>query len=279
MKILKLLIKSTLIISLLITFCIYYAFKIEPFNLVANEIAINTKTQDTIKIIQFSDTHIKENFSYKNLNKVVDNINKHNPDIVVFTGDLYDNYAKYNDDSNIIKELQHINAKYAKIAVWGNRDHGGGGARAYETIMEQAGFIVLKNENYCITTDTNKQILITGLDERMLGNPILPKTSKLTSANYALLLLHEPDIIDSLDSSLYDLALSGHSHGGQIDIPFIPVINQKAVNATAFSTKYISGLYELNNTTKMYVNTGIGTTHVSARFGVTPEISIFNIYL
>ena len=152
--------------------CIFYAFKIEPYRLTVNEYCLTEKKQETesIKIVQFSDTHIKEDFTYGNLNKIVNSINKQDPDIVIFTGDLYDNYAKYNDDVNIIAELQKINAKYDKIAIWGNHDHGGGAVRQYESIMEQAGFILLKNENWYITTDAEKKILFTGLDDSMLGN-------------------------------------------------------------------------------------------------------------
>ena len=62
-------------------------------------------------------------------------------------------------------------------------------------------------------------------------------------------------------------------------IPFIPAINQKAISSTNLAKNYVSGMYELNSKTKIYVNTGIGTTHVSGRLGVVPEISIFHIYL
>lgn len=54
---------------------------------------------------------------------------------------------------------------------------------------------------------------------------------------------------------------------------------QKAISSTNLAKNYVSGMYELNSKTKIYVNTGIGTTHVSGRLGVVPEISIFHIYL
>ena len=130
-------------------FCIYYAFEIEPYRLKVNEYALNSKMENTveIKIVQFSDLHIKEDFTYKSLEKVVSEINGQEPDMVVFTGDLYDNYAVYHDDENIIKQLSDIKATYGKIAIWGNRDCGGGAAQQYESIMEQSGFTLLKNEN------------------------------------------------------------------------------------------------------------------------------------
>lgn len=186
---------------------------------------------------------------------------------------------QYHDDENIIKELQKINATYDKIAVWGNRDCGGGASRQYENIMEQSGFTVLKNENWYVTTDSDKKILFTGLDDSMLGNVYMPDSTEIYDSNYNILLIHEPDTADFFQEYPYDLVLSGHSHGGQVNIPFIPAINQKAISSTNLAKNYVSGMYELNSKTKIYVNTGIGTTHVSGRLGVVPEISIFHIYL
>lgn len=268
-----------LVTFLLAAGCILYAFKIEPFRITSNEFYLNEKSNEPVKIVQFSDTHIKKDFTYQNLDKVVNYINKQNPDVVVFTGDLYDNYAKYNDNQNIMKELQKINAKYDKIAVWGNRDYGGGAVRQYENIMEQSGFTVLKNGNWYVTTDTDKKILFTGLDDSMLGNVYMPDSTKIYDSDYDILLTHEPDTVDSFQEYPYNLVLSGHSHGGQINIPMIPAINEWAVSTTNLSAKYSGGMYDLDSNAKMYVNTGIGTTHISARFGVVPEISVFTIYL
>lgn len=118
-----------------------------------------------------------------------------------------------------------------------------------------------------------------GLDDSMLGNVYMPDSTKIYDSNYNILLIHEPDTADSFQEYPYDLVLSGHSHGGQVNIPFIPAINQKAISSTNLAKNYVSGMYELNSKTKIYVNTGIGTTHVSGRLGVVPEISIFHIYL
>lgn len=278
-KYIKVFMRTIPILILLAVSCIFYAFKIEPYRIISKHLYINEETSDFIKIVQFSDTHIKEDFTYKNLDKVVNYINKQKPDVVVFTGDLYDNYAQYHDDENIIKELQKISATYDKIAVWGNRDYGGGAVRQYENIMEQSGFTVLKNGNWYVSTDSAKQILFTGLDDSILGNVYMPDSTKIYNSDYNILITHEPDTVDSFQQYPYDLVLSGHSHGGQVNIPFIPAINQKATSATSLAVNYVGGMYRLNSKTKMYVNTGIGTTHISVRFGVTPEISVFHIYL
>ena len=88
-------------------FCIFYAFQIEPYRLKVKEYTLNEQENgaEDIKVVQFSDLHIKEDYTAENLEKVVDKINAQNPDVVVFTGDLYDNYAVYHDDENVIALL------------------------------------------------------------------------------------------------------------------------------------------------------------------------------
>lgn len=258
--------------------CIFYAFRIEPYRIKVNTYTLN-KNQDStvpVKILQISDIHIKEDFTYKNLNKIAEKVNSQNPDMVIFTGDLYDNYAIYHDDENIITVLDSINAKYGKIAVWGNRDYGGGAVRQYENIMERAGFSLLRNENLSIILNNGKKILFTGLDDTLLGSPDMPDSADPAAYDYSILLSHEPDTVENYQDYEYNIALSGHSHGGQVNIPFLPSINEKAVSTTALSTKYSGGMYYLpDSKRRLYVNTGIGTTHISARFGVVPELALF----
>lgn len=283
MKLLRNICITFLLLILFITGCIFYAFKIEPYRLTLKEFTLNEQQDNSahIKVVQFSDLHIKDDFTYENLAKVVDKVNRQNPDIVLFTGDLYDNYARYNDDEHIIEELQKINARYDKIAIWGNRDYGGGAVRQYERIMENAGFTLLKNQNWYVTVENDKKILFTGLDDSLLGKPYMPDDTKIYDADCEFLLMHEPDIIEDYMNYNYDIVLSGHSHGGQFNIPFLPFVNEKAVTTSSLSTKYSGGMYAFdgNGQKKLYVNTGIGTTHISARFGVVPEITLFHVYL
>lgn len=271
-----------LILILLAGGCVFYAFKIEPFRLKLHQFTLTEKQDGTVpyKIVQISDLHIKKDFTAKELRRIVDKINSQNPDLVIFTGDLYDNYAVYRDNENVISELSNITARYGKIAIWGNRDYGGGASRQYASIMESAGFILLKNDALLVPLEGDSSIRFTGLDDSMLGKPLLPGAAD-TASDYEILLTHEPDVVEKYSTDNYDIILSGHSHGGQVNIPFLPRLNEIAVGATALSTKYSGGMYSLSsdNETRLYVNTGIGTTHISARFGVVPEIAVFQIYL
>lgn len=281
MKILKRILVVFILLILAAAGCVYYAFKIEPFRVTVNDFALNEEKagREHIKIVQISDLHIKADFTYKNLDKVIKKVNAQNPDIVIFTGDLYDNYAIYRDDENVAAALNKIDAAYDKIAIWGNRDYGGGAERTYASVMKDAGFTLLKNENHHVTLDNGKTVMFTGLDDALLGYPIMPDGTD--NADYKMLLSHEPDNVDNFLDYSYDIALSGHSHGGQINVPFLPFINEMALKATALSSKYSGGMYSFDDGAieQLYVNTGIGTTHISARFGVVPEVTLFHVYV
>ena len=90
----------------------FYSFRIEPFNLRVQKIDLSKNQDHPLKLVQFSDTHIKPDFTAKNFEKVVDLINNQDADIVVFTGDLYDDAQKYSDNQNIINLLKNIKAKH-----------------------------------------------------------------------------------------------------------------------------------------------------------------------
>lgn len=57
---------------------------------------------------------------------MIQKTNEQNPDFIIFSGDLYDNYSQYNENEAVISKLKSLKAKYGKIAIWGNRDYGGG---------------------------------------------------------------------------------------------------------------------------------------------------------
>lgn len=94
-RFLKIFFGTVFTLLILIGSCVFYAFKIEPYRIASNQLYLNEKTSDFIKVVQFSDTHIKADFNYKNLDKVVNYINKQNPDVVVFPFMLYEVMQQY----------------------------------------------------------------------------------------------------------------------------------------------------------------------------------------
>lgn len=228
-----------------------------------------------IKIVQFSDTHFGPNFSHKQQKMLIDQINEVKPDIVVFTGDLIDKFSEYTSDRKYSQTiLTQINAPLGKYAVFGNHDRGGGGGHLYEQYMEEAGFTVLVNETIKIKASNGDYITISGLDDFLLGKPKVQHTLQhLQEKDFNILLVHEPDAVDEVLEYPVDFQLSGHSHGGQVQLPFMgPIIT------TSLAKQYVEGMYSLQGKSKplqLYVNRGIGTTRMPIRFWSRPELSVF----
>lgn len=275
----KLLNKIFKLIILTVTICLLifsYARYMEPSMLRVKDIDLKVKDIKDCRIVFFTDTHFGKLYSQSNIDKIVKKINNQNPDIVIFGGDLLDNYARdYSllDTDSLQKSLSKIEAKYGKYAVFGNHDYGGGASRVYEKFMGGGGFKVLKNESSYIN-DLNLNII--GYDDYLLGNT-KKSDYKIEENKFNLVVTHEPDVVELMTSSSENFILSGHSHGGQVTIPFL---TDKILPKGAH--KYVKGLYSeknvgINDRTKMYVSSGIGMTSIPLRFLNPPEIVVFNI--
>lgn len=282
--ILKRILKITLIVLIIIIIAMaglaFYAFNIEPFNLQVNKIDLSQNQINPLKLVQFSDTHIKPDFTAKNFQKVVDLINQQEADIVVFTGDLYDDAGNYSDNENIINLLQNIKAKYLKIAVYGNHDYFNVNSKTsnknadslnYREIMKQGGFILLKQQSEIVQVE-GKKLFFAGAEQGYSKAPQEFANPNNKNADYNIFLCHQPFLYEKYKECDYNLILSGHTHGGQINIPFISKILSQEKGSNFFA-----GLYDLGPNKKLYTNVGIGTTRISARFMAAPEISVFSL--
>ena len=224
-----------------------------------------------IKIVQFSDTHLGFQFGLKQLEKIIDKINGIRPDIVFFTGDLLDNPTSYKQPERISPLLAKIRAPLGKYCVYGNHDHGGNGTMLYKMIMDSANFSVLQNKSTAIPYN-GEEIHIAGIDDAVLGNPQWGPTFRdVPEQGYCLFLCHAPDLADGAVHYPVSIQFSGHSHGGQVKIPFWgPLITP------AYAEKYVEGLYQFDRMT-LYVNKGLGTTRLPLRFLSRPELTVFTL--
>ncbi|WP_285023337.1 metallophosphoesterase [Lactococcus garvieae] len=266
------------ILSLLILLIIalpFYAWKVEPFLVHVNHVELGKKNERTpLNVVQISDLQVSEYYETNRLDKMIEKVNAQKPDILLFTGDLFDNYSKYPEQrAPMIEKLKAFKANIGKYAVWGNHDYGGGAVRVYEDVMSAGGFTVLRNQGETLTLSDGRQVFLGGLDDSLLGNPSVSDTlAYRQNYDYAITMTHEPDVADAFIGTDTQLVLAGHSHGGQVWIPFYPIKN-------VLAEKYTRGLYQLDAITQLYVNTGIGTTSIHARFGVIPEVTQFTIYI
>ncbi|MGL4736417.1 MAG: metallophosphoesterase, partial [Cellulosilyticaceae bacterium] len=203
----------------------FYSLKIEPnlLKTTTHQLYSTSGELDGLRIVQFSDTHVGAFYDEADMQRLVDKINSLEPDIIVFTGDLVDNWAKYHNRKALYDIMSQLNAPFGKFAVYGNHDYGGGGTRLYKAFMEACGFELLVNTSKHLTLSSGGTITISGLDDLIFGNPNIEKVVQgRPAADYQLILVHEPDIADAVAPHQFHLQLSGHSHGGQVSIPGLP---------------------------------------------------------
>ncbi|GGE67404.1 metallophosphoesterase [Priestia taiwanensis] len=257
-----------------------YAKKVEPTLIQVREVGISIPTLPADlqgkRIVQFSDVHVGEYYSIEQLEEAVRIINKQEADFVMFTGDLIDHFGQYKEVKKLAPALAKVQAKLGKFAIYGNHDHGGGGSRAYKEIMKEAGFDLLINDKRNVAISSDTTINIVGLDDLLLGNMEIEKTLKpIRAEEFTIVLAHEPDVADKVKEYEVDLQLSGHSHGGQIQLPFIgPLVTP------TYAEKYVDGLYTLGGAKQafyLYVNRGLGTTRLPFRFLCKPEITVLTL--
>lgn len=223
-----------------------------------------------MKLVHFSDLHYGRGFSHKALIQVVDEINDVEKDIVVFSGDLFAN--TFDDDLEpLIHELSRIDCDY-KYAVYGNHDYKKFAKKNFEKVMKASGFIILKDDQETISID-HKTINIVGTDDFRESQPDIELLHSFNKqeVDYSILIVHEPDIADEFVNDNYDLILSGHTHGGQVKLPY------DIRGTTKLGRNYIDGLYELDHDTKLYVSSGLGSAVFRFRFRVKPSITILYI--
>lgn len=256
----------------------FYAREIEPILLdIQTHVIAHSLIPaqlDGIRIVQFSDTHLGFQYTLEQLHSLARKINSLHPDIIIFSGDLMDEPNKYDAAQAIVPILEGLNAPMGKFSIYGNHDHGGYGTKLYKTIMDTSGFRTLVNESVAVTRN-GQSIYLAGIDDAMLGKPdIEASATNIPAGAYKILLSHAPDLADAASEFGFHLQLSGHSHGGQIKIPFFG-----ALVKPPYAEKYHEGFYIIDGEAPLtlYVNRGLGTTRLPFRFMSKPELTVFTL--
>ena len=272
----------TCIIVLIISGLLLYSRFIATSGLNVKEYkVINDKIIDEyhgLKIVHLSDIHFGSTITENDLDHLVNKVNELNPDIVVITGDIIDERISY-DKNILIDYLKKIQSKLGKFAISGNHDLP---LDDFNSIVEESGFTNLDNTYKLIYANSSKPIIISGISSNYSDSSnIDTKTAKFDNyiANltddikpiYSILLIHEPDFIDSLNIDNYDLILAGHSHGGQVKLPLI-----KKLYTPYGAKKYYDEYYKVNQT-DLYISSGLGTSKLKFRLFNRPSINFYRI--
>lgn len=273
MKFGKFLLLASITLTTIVVGGYLYARYVEPNLLMVNREKLeNSKLEAPLKIVFFGDTHIGEFNDHDQLDRIIEKINAENADLVIFTGDLIGSTGKFSVDPDAISQsLARINATYGKVAVTGNHEYALFRKYNYENLMRAAGFRVLIND-WLDISELNVRLL--GLDDAFRGDPDLNLTDEVLVSSYNILLTHEPDIVDEMDIDAVELVLAGHTHGGQISLPYL---TEKIL--PTYGKKYVQGLFAIGSQgqTDLFVTKGTGMTKLPFRFMNAPEIVAIEI--
>ena len=247
--------------------CMLYGFFIEPYWVQVNTISIQTEklTTTTFRVVQISDTHCDKRIRLEE--KLPDIINSLKPDIIVFTGDTVNRQSAL---PLFVSTMAKLEAPLGKFAVTGNWDFSYFSAL---DLFDKTGFEELRLHERIIEKD-DESIRVSGLAFEN-GKISMKVAGNLKSENFNLFLYHNTDLIDYFDDVPIGLYLCGHTHGGQIALPFYGALT----TLSKHGKKYEAGLY-LQGHIQLYVNRGIGMEGGRAprvRFLARPEITVFDI--
>ena len=225
-----------------------------------------------LKIVHITDLHYGNTTNNSDLKKIVDKVNLIKPDIIVFTGDLLDKDLNNEELEEFKDILNNMKSNIKKYAVNGNHDEN------FSEILKETGFTDLNNNYDSLYNSNNSVILFSGINTNDDINDAIKNINNFLSDEqntnkiiYKIMLMHEPDKILDFDYNNYDLILAGHSHNGQITIPFIGSLYKP--NG---SKKYYKEYYELEDT-KIYISGGIGTSTLKFRLFNKPSINLYRL--
>lgn len=278
------LIKIIIICILSISGLLLYSRFISTKGLKVKEYKItNTIITDNFhgfKIAHISDIHYGRTVNLKELEKMVNELNLLKPDIVVLTGDLIDKDTILNENKiNELKtNLNNIKTTIGKYAISGEDDEN---FSEWESIIKESGFTNI-NDNYeLIYNKDYSPILIAGLKSNTNAKESLIERYQVIeqylnsddqlNGIYKILIMHEPDFIDNINHTYFNLILAGHSHKGQINIPLFG-----PVSTLDYSKKYYDEYYKLGDC-DFFISSGIGTSDYNFRFFNKPSINFYRL--
>ena len=238
-------------------------------------------------IVQLTDLHHSSMVTLDYLQACFRQVVDLQPDLVVMTGDYITYQEKYAQPvAQAICEII-VEAGIPTYGVLGNHDHWnsdwnndsdtsmfplrnrwkGDGVEVLNALTA-GGMKVLMNESALLQRGSDRLWLV-GCGDFLAGDFDLEHAlaSIPSTDEPRFLLMHNPQPIESIAHHGFDLVLSGHTHGGQISLPFVP---------PKVGSKYLAGLFYVG-ASRLYVCRGLGVTGVPIRFMTTPEIACFRL--
>jgi hypothetical protein len=222
---------------------------------------------DGLRIAQLSDLHIGTLTPRSWGLRWSRSANARQPDLAVVTGDMVTSGTDFHGD--VADVIGALRAKHGVFASMGNHDYFGADGEPLVTMLRDKGVGVLRNEGVIIERN-GARLWLAAIDDTWTRRDDVVRAMRGCPEGVAsVLLAHDPNRFDDAAAAGAGLVLSGHTHGGQIAVPFL----SRVANLAIFQYRYNIGFYRRGQSV-IYVHPGLGTTGPPMRLGVAPEVTI-----
>ncbi|MCA1633263.1 MAG: metallophosphoesterase [Acidobacteria bacterium] len=249
-----------------------YGSMFEPFNYEVTETDVFIRglpgAFEGFRVTQITDVHHSRLVPIEEVRRVVALANETGPDLIALTGDYTTSRRRYIEPC--AEALGELKAAGGVWAVLGNHDHYTD-AELTTRALGRRGIGVLSNANTVLRRGPD-ELRLAGVDDWGWGQADWGRALQgVDLARPSVLLSHEPAVLDMPETRGLSLILSGHTHGGQIALPFVG-----APARFLEEFRYLRGLYERNGT-QLYVSRGTGMIGLPFRIGARPEVAVIRL--
>lgn len=250
-----------------------YASLVEPYHYWISETDIFIRNLperfENFRITQLTDIHHSRILGIDQVRHVVELALQTKPDLFVLTGDYATTYRRFIEPC--AEALASLNAREGVWAVLGNHDHYTD-PELTTRALEGQHIAVLNNANTTIQRGPDS-LQLSGIDDWSWNAADWDRAfNGLTPATPTILLSHQPSVLDLDQTRNVALILSGHTHGGQVRVPWLGAPARLAMR----DLKYDRGLFRKGET-QLYVSSGTGEIGLPVRFGARPEIAVLRL--
>ena len=255
--------------ALVITVCTAAAVAAEVYREVhttrlVTETTVTDKLTGELRIMQLSDIHMRDDPAQ--LASIVTQVRDAGPHLIVIAGDTL------NTRNETLDPLKELFSRLSELgipmyAVLGNHDHWSKDLPQLVELYSRHGIKLIDNEHEVITGEFGSFTLV-GAGDAYTDHAHLDQALKGAPGGFRFLLTHSPEILPQLEKADIDYAVCGHTHGGQVAMPFIGAIY---VPGQGLFPKYSRGRYQVGKAA-LYIDSGVGVTGMDLRFLVQSQI-------
>lgn len=222
-----------------------------------------------IRLAQVSDVHLPGN--QLAARAALEHLHRERPDIVILNGDMTESGHALTQVAEFAAEAR---GSLATAAVLGNWEYRAGVVgNVAGDVYRRVGVELLVNRSIVLEVD-GARLALVGLDDILMGHPDLARAREgVTIGSTEIWVVHEPAFASAPPAGVSArpiVLLAGHTHGGQIRIPFLPPVKPEGAG------RFLEGWYR-DTFAPLYVSRGVGTTEIPARFRCPAELPIFTL--